>query len=112
MDNKRLFYLHMYLQIVLTCEQLSVEDVNDGDILVEGLYLQSAAWDSDSSQLVPSEAYMNKMPSVYIKAHNKEKWETAQAEQEEMHFYTCPVFMTMVRFIAPHIDNNNYVQLL
>jgi len=42
------------------CEPLSL-DQGDGDLYIEGLYFQSAAWDDETGSIIESDKYMNKV---------------------------------------------------
>lgn len=105
------------LQVKLICEPLSLDQQNEGDLIIEGLYLQSTGWDNDTGSLIPSEEYISEMPNVCIRAVTEEEmtihWAKQQqsasengaetqkderelAEKDQYNFYNCPIFTTKV----------------
>ena len=112
----------------LICEPLSLDQQNEGDLVIEGLYLQSAGWDNDTGSLVPSDEYISSMPNVCIRAVTEEEmtvhWAKQQssdkaasengaetqkderelAEKDQYMFYNCPIFTTKVDSLFSYND--------
>lgn len=106
------------LQVSLICEPLSLDQQNEGDLIVEGLFIQSAGWDEETGTLVESEQYVSTMPSVCVRAVTEQemtvKWapegdtgeENGDAskdareppEKDSYNFYNCPIFTTKVNY--------------
>ena len=86
-------------QVTLVGGRLDPDDPDsEGDVLVEGLYLQAIGWDTDSSSLIESKSYISEAAPIYISAITTEqhnKW-TEATKQQSKNIYVCPMFTTSV----------------
>ncbi|XP_067941284.1 uncharacterized protein [Watersipora subatra] len=99
-------------EVDLVCEPLSLDQQNEGDLIVEGLHIQSADWDAETGALVDSQNYVNAMPNICVRAVTQQEMmrqsslsegtgETSDetkkddpSEKDNYNYYSCPIFTT------------------
>ncbi|CAH1797693.1 unnamed protein product [Owenia fusiformis] len=101
-------------QVSLACDVLEDDqemDIEDeGGLIVNGLSLQGASWDSENGTLSDASACLFDMPRLYIRpvvietrdeSQDEEKDQNKDTEAEEqMEKYQCPVFMNKARQVC------------